>query len=205
MLPKSHKPDIRQSVWKKRKKSGIRQWDGNRKHDKRAGRLTTENKSKIGKIPYLEHFSHNVSVCNAFVLTCGKGQDRMRTNYSRGSDTTCCWGWLCWDTFIPSLCLSEFLNTVFQMSSNPVECSRIQVVYQMPGLHHWKVCFRRTKSGWCICVFLWFPTDDAQPGLRPDLRCQTCLVLSLCIPSVTSSGITRPLYSKEAKLPISAL
>lgn len=79
MLPKSHKPDIRQSVWEKRKKSGIRQWDGNRKHYKRGGRLRTENKSKIGKIPYLEQFSHNVSVCNAFVLTCGKGPDRMRT------------------------------------------------------------------------------------------------------------------------------
>lgn len=60
-------------------------------------------------------------------------------------------------------------------------------VFQNPGcvsdawLHHWDFCFRRTESGWCICMFLWFPMDDAQPGLRPGLRYQTSLVLSLCI------------------------
>jgi len=79
-VAKSHKPNRYQTKWVgKEKEIRFGQWDGNRRNYKRAGRLRTENKSKIGKILYLEQFSHNVSVCNVFVLTCREGQDRMRT------------------------------------------------------------------------------------------------------------------------------
>lgn len=48
-----------------REKSGTGQYNGNRKHYKRASRLRTEDKSRIEEI-YLGYFSHNGYVHNAF-------------------------------------------------------------------------------------------------------------------------------------------